>query len=221
MVHPVLLRAAPMTEDTVSSEVPSAMLLPARLLICATTAIAAVLAVPVAAQACGSQDLRQPLLPLGDAGWYLPVGNADFEDGDDDWKLSRASLVRGNEPWRVLGAKHSSALRLNAGGTALSDEVCVTVDHTHSRFFARALTSTGSLRVDVLWDNEGDDRQATVLTLSAAQFKAWAASPVTPMAPAVKSLYEDEEDELVALKFTAVSGTWEIDDVLVDPYRRR
>lgn len=192
-----------------------------RLLTCVATVLTGLLVVPVAAQACGSQDLRQPLLTLGDAGWYLPVDNADFEDGDDDWKLSKASLVQGNEPWKVLGAKHAAALRLNAGGTALSDEVCVTVDHTHSRFFARALTTTGSLRVDVLWDNEGKDQQATVLTLSAAQFKAWAASPVTPMAAAVKSLYEDEEDELVALKFTAVSGTWEIDDVLVDPYRRR
>ncbi|MBJ7521160.1 MAG: hypothetical protein JHC84_15780 [Solirubrobacteraceae bacterium] len=194
---------------------------PLRLLACVTPVLTALLVVPAAAQACGSQDLRQPLLPLSDAGWYLPVDNADFEDGDDDWKLSRASLVRGNEPWKVLGSRHTMALRLNAGGTALSDQVCVTVDHTHSRFFARALTATGSLRVDVLWDNEGRDQQATVLTLSAAQFKAWAPSPIAPMAPAVKSLYEDEEDELVALKFTAVSGTWEIDDVLVDPYRRR
>ncbi len=194
---------------------------PLRLLAGAATVLTALLAVPAAAQACGSQNLRQPLLPISDAGWYLPVDNADFEDGDDDWKLRGASLVKGNEPWKVLGARHATALRLNPGGTALSDEVCVTVDHTHSRFFARALTPTGSLRVDVLWDNEGKDRQATVLTLNGAQFRAWAPSPVAPMAPAVMSLYEDEEDELVALKFTAVSGTWEIDDVLVDPYRRR
>lgn len=193
----------------------------ARVLSSCVVALSVVLAAPVAAQACGSQDLAQRLLVLGDTGLYLPVDNADFEDGNDDWKLSKATLVKGNEPWKVLGAKHVTALRLNAGGTALSDEVCVTVDHTHSRFFARALTTTGSLRVDVLWDNEGKDQQATVLTLSAAQFKTWAASPVTPMAAAVKSLYEDEEDELVALKFTAVSGTWEIDDVLVDPYRTR
>lgn len=197
------------------------MSLHARLLTCLAVAVPVALAAPAAAQACGSQDLAQRLLVLGDTGLYLPVDNADFEDGTDDWKLSKASLVKGNEPWKVLGAKHATALRLNAGGSALSDEVCVTIDHTHSRFFARALTTTGSLRVDVLWDNEGRDQQATVLTLSAAQFKAWAASPVTPMAPAVKSLYEDEEDELVALKFTAVSGTWEIDDVLVDPYRTR
>ncbi|MFA9269596.1 MAG: hypothetical protein ACEQSX_02390 [Baekduiaceae bacterium] len=197
------------------------MLAHRRLLLSLTVLAGAFVAMPAAAQACGSQDLAQRLLVLGDTGLYLPVDNAGFENGNNDWKLSKASLVKANEPWKVLGAKHVSALRLNAGGTALSDEVCVTVDHTHSRFFARAVTTTGSLRVDVLWDNEGQDQQATVLTLSAVQFKAWAASPVTPMAAAVKSLYEDEEDELVALKFTAVSGTWEIDDVLVDPYRTR
>lgn len=184
----------------------------------AVSTVAAVVT-PAAAQACGSQRLGQPLLSLGDAGWYLPVDNAGFEDGDDDWKLRGGSLARENQPWRVLGGRTS--LRLTAGGSALSDEVCVTVDHTHSRFFARALTSTGALRVDILWDNEGRDHEATVITLDAAHFRAWAPSPTVPMAEAVRSLYEDEADELVALRFSALSGSWLIDDVLVDPYRRR
>lgn len=181
--------------------------------------VAAVAAAPAAAHACGSQRLSQPLTVIGDTGWYLPVDNAGFEEGGDDWKLSGASLVRENEPWRVLGGR--SSLLLGAGGWARSDEVCVTVDHTHARFFARALTATGALRVDLLWDNDGDDHQATAITLDATRFRAWAPSPVVPMAEEVRSLYEDEEDELVALRFTVLSGRWLIDDVLVDPYRRR
>ena len=190
-----------------------------RLSTAVTAALAVAVAVPAAAQACGTQPLAQPLLTVGDEGWYLPVDNAGFEKGTNDWKLRNGAVVRENEPWKVLGGTQS--LRLNAGGSALSDEVCVTLDHTHSRFFARALTATGTLRVDVLWDNEGDDHEVTVLTLDASGFRAWAPTPTATMAQAVRSLFEDEADELVALRLTAVSGAWLVDDVLVDPYRRR
>lgn len=194
--------------------------MPRRLLIIGAV-IASALVAPAAAQACGSQRLAQPLAALGDAGWYLPMENAGFERGTTDWRLRGATVVAGNEPWKVSGPRDRGALRLAQGGTALSDEVCVTLAHTHARFFARPLTAGAVLRVDVLWDNNGDDYEATVLTLQDWQAGAWGLSPVAPIAEWVRSLYEDERDELVAVRFSAVAGQWEIDDVLVDPYRSR
>ncbi|MBJ7328941.1 MAG: hypothetical protein JHC95_03525 [Solirubrobacteraceae bacterium] len=188
----------------------------------AATATALVALVPAAAQACGKQKLTPSFSSFGDAGLYLPVDNAGFESGKSDWKLRGAGVMAGNEPWKIGGAAHSKSLRLSAGGTAESDEVCVTIDHTHSRFFARSLSATGALRVEVLWDDEGDDHVATVATLSATTYQnAWKPTPTIPMASAVASLYEDEEDELVAFRFVAVGGAWDIDDVSVDPYRAR
>lgn len=192
-----------------------------KLLPLAAVTLAAFAATPSVASACGSQSLTQSFLKLSDTGLYMPVRNAGFESGTKDWKLKGATVVTGNEPWKIGGTTHTKSLRLATNGTALARQTCVTLDHTHSRFFARALSKTATLKVEIIWDDEGDDFVATALTLKGADYGAWKASPISPMAAIVSSLYNGEEDEEVALRFTAIGGSWDIDDVYVDPYRRR
>jgi hypothetical protein len=188
------------------------------------------LAAPAAAQAgplvasapsCEDQELSQPFLRWLDPASYTLNRGGAFEDGAAGWTLKNgASVVSGNEPFKVHGAGDSHSLSLPAGSSATSSTTCVGLEHPTARLFVR---NTGfvlaTLKVEVLFETAGGSVQSLPIGLAVGG-RNWA--PTLPMPIIVNLLPLLPGDHTpVAFRFTPQGGTWSIDDVYVDPYRRR
>jgi hypothetical protein len=167
---------------------------------------------------CNSESLSQPFLRWVDPLSYTLVPGGDFEAGSPAWTLRGGAAVKaGNEPYYLNGAGDSSSLGLPAGGSATSAAVCVGIDHPVLRLMARGpLLST--LKVDVLFETStGAVLSAPIGVVTGG---AWAPTlPMTVVANLLPLLPGD--NTAVAFRFTPVGGSWQIDDVYVDPWNRR
>ena len=167
------------------------------------------LAVP-AASASSSGGLLGGLLPpcgattypfkaWGDSAAYCAFPNLGFESGATKWTLSgKASIVTGNEPWHVSGSG-THALQLAPGATAQSATLPVNLLDPWVRLFAHSSGANGSLRVG---------------SLSPGSYSSWQPTQRVLSSLALPVLTTSAQ---VLLTSTASSGTWQVDDVYLDP----
>jgi hypothetical protein len=191
------------------------------------TAIGGLALFPAAAQAgplvasapkCSAAKFSQPFLPwLDTASYTLDTGGA-FEGGAAGWKYGGASVVSGNETYKVNGAKDSHSLSLPAGSSPTSSTVCVGIDRPSIRFFARNTGSVlGTLQVDVLFeDSAGAVHSLTIGLVTAGS--SWQPTLQMPIVANLLPLLPGQFTP-VQFRFTPQGGTWQIDDVYVDPWR--
>jgi hypothetical protein len=179
-----------------------------------------------AADDCGTQELERAFLPWLDPAHYTLLPGGSFEGGATGWSLSGASLVAGNEPFRVHGSDDSTSLSVPAGGSATSEAICVGLEHPTLRLFARSSGSMttsllSSLKVSVMFENAaGDVVTLAIGVVPASLHSAW--RPTLPI-PVIANLLPllPGERTAVAFRFTPQGGAaWLIDDVYVDPFRR-
>ena len=170
---------------------------------------------------CSNGPSSQPFKPWNDSAYYTPLGS--FENGAGGWKLSsKATVVAGNEPWKVGGANHSKSLKLAPGATATSPTACVGLEHPKMRFFAKSsggLLSLSSLTVEVLVETELG-LVVPVPIGAVLPHTSWKPSlryrVVANLLPLLPNNYTP-----VAFRFRAIGGaTWTIDDVYLDPRKR-
>src|SRR5919112_1935014 len=153
------------------------------------------------------------------------IASAAFESGTAAWQLSGgAKIVSGNETYKVGGSTHSRSLSLPRGSAAISPFTCVGLAEPTLRLFAKrnsallGLVSTLNVQIQVqtslglsLWlpvlpgDLGGSSWHPTVSMPLIANILALSHSDKTP----------------VRFRFTPLLGSWQIDDVYVDPYRSR
>ena len=168
---------------------------------------------------CPAVPTVQPFAPWQDFAEYFLAPGGDIEDGAASWDLSGgAAPVAGNESFNVAGAGHGTALSLPVGGSATTAAFCVGAEHRTMRFFLRG-PSTGVVHVDAIYAKRTTQEKSVRLAAVAAG-ATWAPSPAVDMV--VNEIAPDYGNALpVSLRFTARgTGTWQIDDVFVDPYRR-
>jgi hypothetical protein len=172
---------------------------------------------------CTKPALSTLLNGLGDRRSYFTAPGADFESRSmAGWQLSgAASLVSGNEPFRVLGASHATSLRLRPGASATSPSFCIDLDYPTFRFFAaqvQAVADAG-LQVDVIYPDVPRTNVRVAATVKAPGASAWTLAKDVPLRP--KTAGKEAGWRRVALRFsvpvTKRGGDWQIDDVLVDP----
>jgi hypothetical protein len=175
----------------------------------------------ISTDACDNAALTQPFLSLGDSNDYKLVPGGDFEGSLSGWTLSHgATRVAGSEPFGATGTVGKSSMYLPAGASVQSPYTCVDAAYPTFRFFGRnnGLLSIvavsivykepllGSVAVPIgtvaLSGNWGPS--AHMLTLSAVQ-------------GIVSGLLTGKTPQ-VALRFTAVTGSSQIDDVYIDPH---
>lgn len=190
----------------------------------AAVAAAALMTSPAAAGAsqaasagCPEVPTLNAFAPWGDFGDYFMAPGGDIEDDAATWNLSGGAVaVEGNEPF-IGGPGDHRSLRLPAGGSATTAQMCVGVEHRSMRFFARG-ASSGAIRVEAVYDKRTDKEQSVQLA-TLATGDEWAPTRSVPMV--VNDIAAGYGNALpVALRFSAVgSGSWQIDGVHVDPYR--
>ncbi len=195
----------------------------ARSAICRITALTcfAVLASTGAASAaCPAQPVATPFQQWSDANNYFLVPGGSFEGSSDDvgWSLDNASLTSGNESFQVNSGDDSQSLTIDAGGSATSPYFCVDNTMSSLRFFAQQLDGGSDLQVDALVQRRYRVIVVPLADLADGSMPAWA--PTDPIDGGAGAL-ADSHTISVALRFTAPSatGSWQIDDVYVDPYR--
>ena len=169
---------------------------------------------------CADTNSSQVFLPWVDVANYFLAPGGDFESGAAGWTLTGgAGVVSGNEPWNVTGGG-SSSLRIPAGGSATSPAICVGLEHPTIRFFEKSSGAglTSALRVDVLFeDAAGNVRD---LTIGRETRGGWEVTPTFVIVANLLALLPGEHTA-VAFRFTPEgTGSWQIDDVHVDPYAK-
>lgn len=173
------------------------------------------------AEGCVERTYEKPFTPWLDYANYVlaPGGRAESAD---EWTLNGASIVSGNEPWKVADPGDSRSLRIPGGASATTDTMCVGIDHPTLRFFARS-SGTGllsALYVDVLVE----DHLGLISALPVGVVlpnSSWNPGVPNVVLASLLPLLPGEKTP-VRWRFRAVGpGSWNVDDVYVDPYRTR
>jgi hypothetical protein len=170
---------------------------------------------------CPDDGAAQVFARWWDRSPYVLVGDGGFENGAEGWTLSPgATVVAGNEPWKVRSPDDSRALALEPRAHATSPPVCVGLGHPTARFFARNTGSPlGLLVVQVVFRTSVGSLALPVgVVLNPS--RSW--SPTLPMPVLANLLTLLDGSTTVAFRFTAVGphSSWQIDDVYVDPWRK-
>jgi hypothetical protein len=197
-----------------------------RALLVALTAAFAVLpaagahAALISTAACDGSALSTPFARWGDNALYKLAPGGDFESGLAGWSVSgHAAVVSGSEPWGVSGTVGAGALDLPAGASALSAPTCVNAGSPTFRFFARP---TGGLLPVLSASLVYRDGLLGLVSLplgAVLPTAGWQPTPVQLTLSVLPAALANGDVPL-SIRFTAVSGHWQVDDFYVDPYAR-
>ena len=191
-------------------------------LISAAMVAAAGLSVPAASASgtnallpsCGAKSY--PFKPWGDPDAYCAFPNLGFESGKTAWTLTGStSIASANEPWHVSGAG-THALQLGPGATALSSRLPVNLLDPWLRAFAHSVGANGSLRAQVLFRGLTGNLTGllNVGSLSPGSYSSWQPTQRVLSTLALPLLTTSAQVQFTS---TATSGSWQIDDVYLDP----
>jgi hypothetical protein len=155
----------------------------------------------------------------GDSSNYVLVPGGSFENGAPGWTLGRgASVVSGNEPWKVHGRGDSHSLYIPAGSSVTTPPMCFATGDWHMRFFAASSSSRfSSLQVRV--------RVKSLLGILSildggkiSTNSTWQPSP--RLALLLTNLTGILATDAVSFQFVpSDSASWRIDDVYLDPWK--
>lgn len=157
---------------------------------------------------CDDQDLAAPFERWRDDRDYTLA--ADFEGDLSDWTLDRGARAGdGNERFDVGDEQDSGSLVLRPGAVATSPPICVSSEAAFGRMFTRGAKG-GRLRIDALAVEGNATRRVATLR---ARGRTWRVSRRL----ALTAPGDAGAASQVVLRFTALKGTWRVDDLYVDP----
>jgi hypothetical protein len=174
---------------------------------------------------CTGQTLTRPFLPWLDLAKYMYAPNGGFEQSASTWKLAGgARVVKGNETFAVHAKTDAFSLSLPAGSSAVTQPICVGLGDPTLRFFARNSGSLLSvLRVDVLFESPLGGVASLPVGLVVGGSRWQPTLPIAFLANITGSVLSRDGTTAVAFRFTpmGIGGSWQIDDVYVDPFKAR
>jgi hypothetical protein len=186
------------------------------------TLLALALWAPNAFASCNYPTAKQSFAPWHDSALYVSPFNGGLESGSTGWSLSGAKVVSGNESFHLNGYSDSHSLLIPYGASATSPAFCVAHGYPTFRFMIRNAGAQryASLRVDVLYaDSLGRRQVKSAGYLTAGQ--AWEPSRKLSLALGSTGAMQVGPAN-VQIRFVPVNsgGAYQIDDLLVDPWRR-
>ena len=160
-----------------------------------------------------------PFSAWGDSASYGLVPGGSFE-GSSGWALVSATAVVGNESFYVTSKKDTTSLNIKAGGSATTPLFCGTLATPTVRFFARADSTSAKLLVEVLYTDPFTGKLGSLPIGSVAGTSAWAPTSAMYLLANLLALGQPDQSTDLALRLTATSGSWQADDVYIDPFRK-
>ncbi|HEY2771992.1 MAG TPA: hypothetical protein VGI87_15560 [Solirubrobacteraceae bacterium] len=189
---------------------------------------AALAAIPTAAAqadlistgACDGATLSAPFAQWGDSSSYKLIPGGNFENGGAGWTFTgKAHTAAGSDPFGITGSVGSSSLSLPAGSSAQSPFTCVNAAYPTFRLMARQSGLLSSTLIQVVYTVPGIGQVAIPVGASALS-NSWRPSLPMLTASAVPGVLSGGTAQ-VALRFTQLLGSAQIDDVFVDPRMKR
>jgi hypothetical protein len=174
--------------------------------------------------ACDNATLTQPFAHFSDTNTYKLVPGGDFEGSLSGWTLTGgAARVAGSEPFGATGTVGKSSIYLPAGASVQSPYTCVDAAYPMFRFFGRNNGLLSIVAVSIVY-KEPLIGATSVLVGTVALSANWAPSAqmntLATVQGVVNSLLTGTTPQ-VALRFTALTGSSQIDDVYIDPHEMR
>jgi hypothetical protein len=169
---------------------------------------------------CGDYSYEQVFLPWADPANYTLAPGGGFENNGAKWSLIGASRVTDdNESFNVGGDNGHSSLLVRNGGVAISPAMCVGLGQPTARVFFKQVEGAplAGLQVDVLFDDVTGATHSQYIGMLGAR-GTWTPSP--QMAIVANLLPLLDEGTPIAFRFTALGGSFQIDDLYVDPWGR-
>jgi hypothetical protein len=171
---------------------------------------------------CPTGQLTQPFAQFGDPFSYESVPGGSFEAGSQPWSLTGgAGVVAGNESYYVNSPSDSQSLALPDGASATSTSLCVGLSEPDLRFFA---VNTGNpldtLRVTLDYTlQNGSSGSMVIANITAGS--SWSPTAPIPLWVNLPAGLTGTTAQ-TSLQFTPVGqgGSWQIDDIYVDPNGR-
>ena len=163
---------------------------------------------------CGAKSY--PFKPWSDPDAYCAFPNLGFENGSTAWTLkAKASIVAANEPWYVSGPG-THALQLGPGASAASSSLPVSLLDPWVRFFAHSAGANGPLQAQVVFHGVLGNLTGLLNlgSLSSGSYSSW---QPTQRVPSILALPLFTTSAQVIVTSQATSGSWQIDDVYLDP----
>lgn len=175
---------------------------------------------------CHAPVITNPFLFDGDGLDYVLAPSGSFEGDAAGWQLSGgATVAPSNDGFGLQSGVDQQALKLPAGGSAISPVMCVDLNMPTFRFAARRLDAQAKkLRVELVYpDAAGKFRKVEDIKLDPSD--GWTLTDHLELEP--ERAGKTAGGRRVALRFTvdsdgkatAASG-YEVDDVFVDPRAR-
>jgi hypothetical protein len=170
----------------------------------------------ITTDACDNATLSQPFAHFNDSNEYKLVPGGAFENGASGWTLSHgASIVSGSEPFGATGSVGASSARLTAGSSVTSPFTCVDAAYPMFRFFARNSGLLSTVVVSVVYKPLlGIPVAVPVGTVLLSP--NWSPSAQMLTVSILTGLLHGGTVPM-AIRFTALTGTSQLDDVFVDP----
>jgi hypothetical protein len=192
--------------------------------ICLATlgAMLALVAFAGSAQACSSTGAASVFRPWNDQRSYVLAPEGSFESGAQGWALTGgAKAVAGNESYNLHGAADRASLSLPAGSSAGSPPVCMAIDTPVFRMMARNTGDPSSkLRVTANYMLLGLIHTQTVGTVTAGP--GWAPTEPQSTVLTLSTIVGTLIPSSIEIRITPVdsTGSWQVDDLYVDPFAR-
>jgi hypothetical protein len=178
----------------------------------------------ISTDACDNAPLTQPFAQFADSNDYKLVPGGDFEGSLTGWTLSGgAHAVAGSEPFGATGKVGNLSMYLPAGASVQSPYTCVDAAYPSFRFFGRNNGLLSIVAVSIVY-KEPLVGPVAVPIGTVALSGSWAPSSQMLTLSAVQGIVNGlltGKTPQVALRFTAVTGSSQIDDVYIDPHMMR
>jgi hypothetical protein len=171
---------------------------------------------------CDNSPLTQPFAPWGDSNSYKLVPGGSFEGSLSGWTFTGgASRVLGSEPYGATGAVGKYSVYLPAGSSVQSPFTCVDAAYPTFRFFGRNNGLLSTVAVSIVYKEPLLGPVAVPVGVFALSGSWEPSAPMLTLSAVqgiVNGLLTGSTPQ-VALRFTALTGSSQIDDVFIDPHR--
>lgn len=172
------------------------------------------------ALSCTGRAETQAFKVFGDMASYFRASNGGFESGSTDWQLSGgASIVAGNETWKVGAPTDAKSAALPVGAKLVSRTHCISRGEDRIRFFVKSSSTSNNalLKLDLTITANGNTSTVSYDFRGNAIKSGWNVTPVI----LISDLFGGTGTENVEIKLTNLgsTGTWYVDDVYFDPFK--